>query len=382
LSAILSDAVRAWPQARRVARVERSDSQVELAFRTRALQLGFWAGWFSIIAVLADLALAPGSRHRGLAFVLTGLAAAGNAAAMLVPWRDWLQVRRGRFLLDVWSGGLIAFVAVLVFVGGANYTLLLFLAVPFIAVVQRGWRRGFWLTTSVATCSLAAALIPLPIGATAMRLALVATAVGGALVLARAIRRETAAHRRAAARAELERLLAAEANHRIKNNLQTVSDLLLLGRPEDSDGRAFDDAAARIRSIATVHRLLTETKDTVDARALLRDLAESAPVPIAVEAESLAFDPSTAQKLGIVANELITNAFQHGAPPIVVQLSGGGRTLLQVDDSGIARSESSAGLGLRLVRRMVEQGLAGSFELTARAGGGTRAEVVFPAQPR
>jgi two-component sensor histidine kinase len=382
LSAILNDAVRAWPTGRRIVRTERSDGQVELAFQTRALQLGFWAGWFSIIAVLADLALAPGSRHRGLVFALTGLAAMGNAAAMLIPWREWLQVRRGRLLLDLWSGGLIAFVAVLVFVGGANYTLLLFLAVPFIAVVQRRWRRGFWLAISLATCSLAAALVPLPIGATAMRLALVAAAVSAALVLARAIRREAAAHKRATARAERERLLAAEANHRIKNNLQTVSDLLLLGRPEDSDGRAFDDAAARIRSIATVHRLLTETKDAVDAGVLLRNLAEGAPVPVAVETESFGLDPSTAQKLGIVANELITNAFQHGAPPIVVRLSDGGQTRLQVDDSGTGVSESSAGLGLRLVRRMVEQGLAGSFELTARAEGGTRAEVVFPAQPR
>jgi two-component sensor histidine kinase len=382
LSAILNDAVRVWPQGRRVVRTERSDGQVELAFQTRALQLGFWAGWFSIIAVLADLALAPSSRHRGLVFALTGLAAAGNAAAMLIPWREWLQVRRGRLLLDLWSGGLIAFVAVLVFVGGANYTLLLFLAVPFIAVVQRRWRRGFWLATSLATCSLAAALVPLPIGATAMRLALIAAAVGAALVLARAIRCEASAHKRATARAERERLLAAEANHRIKNNLQTVSDLLLLGRPEDSDGRAFDDAAARIRSIATVHRLLTETKDAVDAGVLLRNLAEGAPVPVAVETESFGLDPSTAQKLGIVANELITNAFQHGAPPIVVRLSDGGQTRLQVDDSGTGVSESSAGLGLRLVRRMVEQGLAGSFELAARAGGGTRAEVVFPVQPR
>jgi two-component sensor histidine kinase len=382
LSAILSDAARVWPQARRIGRVERSDRQVELAFRTRALQLGFWAGWFSIIAVLADLALAPSSRHRGLVFALTGLAGAGNAAAMLIPWREWLQVRRGRLLLDLWSGGLIAFVATLVFVGGANYTLLLFLAVPFIALVQRGWRRGIWLATSVATCSLAAALVPLPIGVTAMRLALVAAAVGAALVLARAIRREAAAHRRANARAELDRLLAEEANHRIKNNLQTVSDLLLLGRPEDGDGRAFDDAASRIRSIATVHRLLTETNDAVDADALIRNLAEGAPVPVVVEAENLAFDPSTAQKLGIVTNELITNAFQHGAPPIVVRLSDEGETRLQVDDGGTGLAESSAGLGLGLVRRMVEQGLAGSFELTARAGGGTRAEVVFPAQPR
>jgi two-component sensor histidine kinase len=50
--------------------------------------------------------------------------------------------------------------------------------------------------------------------------------------------------------------LTTEANHRIKNNLQTAADPLLLGRPQGGDGRAFDDtAAARIQSIATVHRL-------------------------------------------------------------------------------------------------------------------------------
>src|SRR5207244_170202 len=86
--------------------------------------------------------------------------------------------------------------------------------------------------------------------------------------------REVSAHKRAAARAELERTLAKEANHRIKNDLQTVADLLLLGRPAGSDGTPFDDTAARIRSIATVHRLLTETEDQVDGGALVRSMVE------------------------------------------------------------------------------------------------------------
>ena len=60
--------------------------------------------------------------------------------------------------------------------------------------------------------------------------ALVAAVVGVALLLTRTIRRETSAHKRASARAELERTLAKEASHRIKNDLQTVADLLLLGR--------------------------------------------------------------------------------------------------------------------------------------------------------
>jgi two-component sensor histidine kinase len=345
-------------------------ARVELDFRSQALRAGFWLGWLAIVTVLVGLALDPGSKHRPMLLSLTLAAAACNTAAMRIPWREWLESRRGRLALDLWSGGLIGFVALLVVAGGASFTLLLFLAIPFIAVVQVGRRRGFWLAVSAGTCTLAAALIPLPAGATAMRLALVAAAVAVALVLARTIRRE-------AARAELERALATEANHRIKNNLQTAADLLLLGRPDGDDGRAFDNTAARIRSIATVHRLLTETDDPVDARALLGSIAEGAPVPVAVEAEALSFDASTAQKLGIVANELITNAFQHGAPPIAVRLSGGPEVRLRVEDAGHGAG-TSTGLGLRLVRRMVEQGLRGHFELGVQPGGGARAEVTFP----
>jgi two-component sensor histidine kinase len=363
-------------------RGEVSDAHVELAFRARALQVGFWLGWLAIVAVLGGLALDVGSKHRWLVLALTLTAAAGNTAAMFVPWREWLEARRGRLLVDLWSGGLIGFVAILVFAGGASFALLLFLTVPFIAVVQSGWRRGFWLATNAAVCALAIALVPLPIGATAMRLALVGAAVAVVLVLARTIRRETAAHKRAAAQAELDRALAAEANHRIKNNLQTVADLLLLGRPADANGQAFDDTAARINSIATVHGLLARAEGPVDVGALLERIAESAPVPVEIEAESAAFDPSTAQKLGIVANELITNAFQHGAPPIVVQLRGGRETRLQVDNHGAVPDEDATGLGLQLVREMVEQGLRGRFELASLPGGGTRAAVVFPEQAR
>jgi len=362
--------------------LEATALEVDLAFRARALELGFWLGWLAIAAVLSGLAFDLGSRQRWLVAGLTVAAAAGNAAAMLVPWRRWLEDRRGRLLVDLWSGALVGFVATLVFVGGPSFALLLFLTVPFIAVVQSGWRRGFWLSVSGAMCALAVALVPLPVGATAMRLALVAAVVGATLVLARTIRRETAAHRRAAARAELEHALATEANHRIKNNLQTVADLLLLGRPEDGDAQAFDDTAARIRSVATIHRLLTNGEDRVDARALLEGIAEGAPVPIAIRTDSASLDASTAQKLGVVANELITNAFQHGEPPIEVRLHGERRIRLDVDDRGPGPDGEGAGLGLRLVRQVVEQALGGRFELAVLPGGGTRAEVVLPEQAR
>jgi two-component sensor histidine kinase len=320
--------------------------------------------------VLTGLALDVSARHRWLLVGATLVAAACNTAAMLIPWREWLGTRRGGLLLDLWCGGLIAFVALLVADGGSSFALLLFLAVPFIAVVQAGWRRGFWLAVSFGTCTVVAAVVPLSAGATAMRLALVAAAVAVALVLTRAIRRETA-------RSALERARAQEASHRVKNDLQTAADLLLLGRPDGADGAAFDETAARIQSIAAVHRLLTEGDNGVEAPALLRGIASRMPVAVAVEADAATFDAATAQRVGMVANELVTNAFRHGAPPIVVRLNGGPQTRLTVDDDGDAGARPG-GFGLSLVRQVVEQGLDGSFELRARPGGGTSAEVVFP----
>jgi two-component sensor histidine kinase len=342
-------------------------------FRPAAVQAGYWLGWASILVVLADLAVGVGVRHRWLLVGATLAAAAGNTVAMVVPWRDWLATRRGRALLDAWCAGLIAFVALLVVGAGSSFSLLLFLTVPFIAVVQSGWRRGFWLSAAAGTCVLVATTLPLSAGTTAMRLALVAVAAGVAVALVSAVRRESA-------RADVARTLAREADHRIKNDLQTVADLLLLDRPEGDRGNRFDETAARIRSIATVHRLLTDAGDRVDGATLLRGIAAHAPVPVTVDADSGTFDATTAQKLGLVANELVTNAFRHGKLPIVVRLRRDAETRLSVEDGG-GNVEPRAGFGLELVQSLVEQGLGGRFALHAAAGERTRAEAVFPAPP-
>src|SRR5439155_14531100 len=140
-----------------------------------------------------------------------------------LPWADWLEALRGRVLLDLWSAGLIGLVALLVVAGGINFSLLSFLTVPFIAVVHVGGRRRFWLGVSGGTCLLVAAAAGLPAGVTAMRSLLLAAVVAVALVLAGTIKREAAARHAALSRAELERTFAAEANHRITNNLQTLA---------------------------------------------------------------------------------------------------------------------------------------------------------------
>jgi two-component sensor histidine kinase len=353
------------------------EETIDLEVRAATVRVGVWLGWCSIAVVLAGLATDSAAGQRWLLVGATLCVGALNAAATGVPWRKLLATRRGGLLLDIWCGGLIAFVALLVARAGTNFALLLFLVVPFIAVVQVGWRRSFWLAVSAGTCITVAALVPLSAGATAMRLALLAAVVAVALFLVRAIRRETTAHESAAVRIELERTLAREANHRIKNDLQTAADLLLLGRPDGAGGAAFDETASRIRSIAAVHRLLTEDASSIDGAALLQTITASMPVPVTIDAEHIALDAATAQKLGIVANELVTNAFQHGAPPIVVHLIGGTEMRLHVDDGG-TNVRGDDGFGLDLVRHLVEQGLNGRLELGSEAGRGTRAEVVFP----
>jgi len=355
----------------------------ELEFRCAAMRAGIWLGWLSIVAVLAALALGLGAQHRAHLFALTALAAAAHAVAMLVPWRRWLVAGRGQLLLDLWTAGLIGFVLLLVLLAGAraNFDLLLFLILPFIATVQTGWRRGVWLTTATISfaAEMALAVDRLDAAAIAMRAALLAAAVVLALTLAQATRREASARAEATARAELEHALLAEAHHRVKNSLQTVADLLLLARPDGAQGCAFDQTAGRIRSIAAVHHLLAQVGGgTVGADAVLRAVAAAVDPAIRVDADPVALDAARAQQLGVVANELIANAVRHGGPPIAARLRRAQELTLVVEDAGSGVDGSSEGLGLRLVQQITERGLHGSFSIRARPGGGTRAEIAFP----
>jgi two-component sensor histidine kinase len=356
--------------------------EAELEFRCAVMRAGIWLGWLSIAAVLAALALGLGGEHRAYLFALTGLAVAAHAVAMAVPWRHWLAARRGQLLLDLWTAALIGFVLLLVLLAGAraNLDLLLFLILPFIATVQAGWRRGLWLAAAAITFAAAMTLAPdrLDAPAVALRAALLVAAIVLAARLARVIRREAGARAEATARAELEHALLAEAHHRVKNSLQTVADLLLLARPPGGEGRAFDETAARIRSIAAVHRLLAEEGGaTVGADAVVQAVAAALAPDIQVEANPVALDAARGQQLGVVANELIANALRHGRPPITARLSGSDPVALVVEDAGPGLAGAGEGLGLRLVRQIAENGLAGSFRISDRAGGGTRAEIAF-----
>ncbi|HET9073599.1 MAG TPA: sensor histidine kinase [Solirubrobacteraceae bacterium] len=359
-----------------------SDSGVSLA----AARAGIWLGWFSVAAVLIALALGVGARHRLVVLILIIGAALLDASMLVVPRSWWAVQRFRRVLFPVWSGGLLVLVGALVLVAGtrSDLGLLMFLVVAFLATIHHGGARLAWLAVAIGGLTLLEALAGgLSAGGLLLRAMLLAGAAMLAVSLADLSRAAAAANLASQQRAELERLMLAEAHHRVKNSLQTVADLLLLARPEGADGHAFDETADRIAAIAVVHRLLAEARGASVAADELLALIVAGTAPGAeVSAAAVRLDPTVAQHVGIVANELIANAVEHGAAPVRVGLrsTDDGELELTVADAGPGPAGSESGLGLALVERITRQGLGGRFALAHTTEAGTAARVVFPHQ--
>lgn len=167
-----------------------------------------------------------------------------------------------------------------------------------------------------------------------------------------------------------------ELNHRVKNNLAMVSSMLALQARMGEAGRVRDHltkAVHRIQAIADVHGSLyrTSRKDDVDFAAYLQDLCarlassllDGDRIRIEVAAEPAAMPLDRAVALGIVVNELVTNAAKHAYPPpaegrIEVKLTHappGLELCVRDDGQGLPEDLPASGLGMRLMRSLVQQ---------------------------
>ncbi|MGX6449961.1 histidine kinase dimerization/phosphoacceptor domain -containing protein, partial [Patulibacter sp. S7RM1-6] len=259
--------------------------------------------------------------------------AAAHASLGLLPWPRLLPTRRGRMLLNLWSGALVAGVCGLVLTAGgaSRMDLVFFLVVPFLAMVHEGRALGLWLLVAAAAFLSSTLLTtdPLPRAEAVLHLVLLGASAALGRQLAGAIRRQTSARVEAIRRAELEGAMLAEGHHRVKNSLQVVADLLLLGRPEDADpevASAFEHAETRIRSIAAVHDVLAARRGGRVPAAELLDgvLAAAGPAATVEVATPVELPFQQAQHLGVVVNELVVNAHQHGAGAVRVRLRAEG----------------------------------------------------------
>lgn len=319
------------------------------------LRAGTLLGWTSVAAVVVALLVGVPIADATLVAVLTGVAAVAHLVMARLPWATLLPTPRGRLLIDLWAGGVLVSVCGLVLIAGgeSRLDLLLLLVVPFLAISNDDNPRALalWMTVAAAgfAVSVGFAPDPLPASEALFHLVLLAGSTLLGLQLARAVREATR-------RAELEGAMLAESHHRVKNSLQVVAELLQLGGPA-----AVDRASERIQSIAAVHDVLARRRGGRVPAPDLLDAVVAGYDGVTVHAAPLELPFPIAQNLGVVVNELVANAVQHGEAPVSVELTPG--ELVVRDAGGGPASLEGSGLGLALVRQVVRNGLFGTVEL-------------------
>ena len=194
-------------------------------------------------------------------------------------------------------------------------------------------------------------------------------------------------------------VLLREIYHRVKNNLQVVSSLLYQQATSTQDETLrpiLQESRDRIRSMALVHQELYQSDNLEQIgiarylETLVANLLESYSVEERIvfssELDDISLNVETAVPLGLIVNELVSNALKYAFPDgrkgqIRIELrrdKGDGYRLI-VSDDGIGYQpgpdlQHSTTLGLRLVQDLAYQ-LGGGVEM--RCEGGTVVEVTF-----
>jgi two-component sensor histidine kinase len=189
-----------------------------------------------------------------------------------------------------------------------------------------------------------------------------------------------------------------EIHHRVKNNLQTVAALLRLQarRTAIPEARiALAESVRRVNSIALVHEALSvSVAERVDLDELVDKVLPA--IGDGATAESRAkvrregsfgtLPAALATPLVLVLTELVHNALAHAFDPgrageVVVSANrSGGELEVIVGDDGRGLPEGmdldrSTGLGLQIVRTLVDSELGSTLQVRPRPGGGTEAVI-------
>ena len=186
--------------------------------------------------------------------------------------------------------------------------------------------------------------------------------------------------------------LLQEIHHRVKNNLQIIASLLSLQSGYIRDPQTlmqFQESQGRIRSMALIHEKLyqSETLATVDladyvqtlVSILMRTYTSNAKVKLEFRLEPAAVSVDTAVPVGLMLNELVTNALKYAFPNgrpglllVMLNTEADGKFALRVHDDGVGLApdfqlEQANTLGLRLVRMFTRQ-LRADVTLRSRPG--------------
>lgn len=186
-------------------------------------------------------------------------------------------------------------------------------------------------------------------------------------------------------------LLLKEIHHRVKNNLQIIMSLLNIqaSKGEDISIENFlEKAQSRIASMSLIHQSLyeNETLDSIDFNKYINQLAinlihlfgvEDKKIQLEITAKEIYLDLQTSISLGLILNELFTNAlkyaftdYKNAKISVSIDTVDNEEFNLIFSDNGngyLEKNNSKKSLGLELIELLALQ-LGGSIEKQSSKG--------------
>jgi two-component system, sensor histidine kinase PdtaS len=201
---------------------------------------------------------------------------------------------------------------------------------------------------------------------------------------------------------DLKDVLLREQQHRIRNNFQSIADLLSINAVKTKDEAArqgFQSIERRVFALASMydHLLgLHEQRDKVDLSRYLGSLCDDLQQFYALKEQGIALscnrqlgvmvDLNTCTTVGTVVNELVANSIEHAFPTgtgrIEVSLTtdAHGAIEVRVSDDGIgAKTEDCNGTGLQTARRLIAQ-TGGNLALWSAPDHGSKWTIALPSK--
>jgi PAS domain S-box-containing protein len=200
-------------------------------------------------------------------------------------------------------------------------------------------------------------------------------------------------------------ILLREIHHRVKNNLQIISSLLSLQSGNQAKNKElkklYEDSQNRIKSMAAIHELFyqSESLDKINFSDYIHKLShdlvstfkgERNNITINLEVDKILLNLDTAVPLGLIINEIISNALKHGilgdkegTIGIHLQEIRPGFFKLTIGDDGVGIPEGltigeSESLGFTLITSLIDQ-LDGKYYLNSSQQG-THYDISFHKQ--
>jgi len=194
-------------------------------------------------------------------------------------------------------------------------------------------------------------------------------------------------------------MLNQELTHRVKNSLQCIAAMVRIesrGHDGPEGKAALERVSHRIDALGQLYSKLSRSGkvEAVDAAAYLADLCrdlvvsvrseQPAPVVLKTEIDSEVLPTDQAIAMGLIVNELVTNALKYAFPrdtkgTVTVRLKRGrGELRLTVADNGegLDPRHADSGLGGRLVEGFAQQ-LGGTIERESSSSG-TVVRLILP----